>query len=56
MTLWIFHGFRHENTIFGYVHYHIRNQRLKIHEYAKSYGNRNQALFKNPPIFSTIRI
>ena len=33
----VFHGFHHKNRICANFHYHIRNQRVKIHNYTVYY-------------------
>ena len=37
---WVFHVSCHGSESFGYYQYHIRNQRLKIHEYTKFEKNK----------------
>ena len=50
MIFMVFSSFHHENRLVGSLHYHIRNQRVKIRKYGEFNGNRKVHLFGTAPL------
>ena len=56
MIFMVFSRFNHENRRVANFHYHFRNQRIKIHKYTYSEGNRRFMAFGSPPKFLLITV